>query len=203
MTETSWFYEDNGQHRGPIGEADLAAMFANRTLSPQTRVWTAAFGNEWKFASQTHMLPRSGPLPPPLPTQTRAPWQQAAQSRPPAFGGQLTDKYAYWLAFSPLLMLVFDVVVYATGVNTQDPALATKLRWGDFLIGAVFAGLDARDLYRSGLYPKAKTMAAFILLTAVAYFWRRHYVVGRSVKFIFIWIGCFVVWALGLAVMME
>ncbi|RUV10153.1 DUF4339 domain-containing protein, partial [Mesorhizobium sp. M7A.T.Ca.TU.009.01.3.1] len=37
---TAWFYEENGQPRGPIEETDLSAMFSSKALPANTRVWT-------------------------------------------------------------------------------------------------------------------------------------------------------------------
>lgn len=205
-----WYYENNGQPCGPIGEADLAAMLATNVLAPDTRVWTATFGNEWKPASQTHLAPRqNGPMPPPIPVGVAAFVQQPPQM---AYGQQgiyippyqpPTDTYAYWLAFSPLLMLALDLLIFNASDGQDEENIMGVSSVAGFWLSILFSSLDARNLYRSGRNPQHRTMVPFVLLTAIAYFWRREVVAGLSGKFILIWIACTFAWLAGAGLMLE
>lgn len=90
---TEWYYEENGRQRGPMAEADLAAMFANRFLPADARVSIEAFGGEWRPASHTQLVRSSGrhaaaagagavtPAPPPVGSPQGRPGLRAALRR--------------------------------------------------------------------------------------------------------------------------
>lgn len=51
-----WFYEDNGRQAGPVSRAEILRLILQKRINPETLVWTAAFGNEWKQASQAGLV---------------------------------------------------------------------------------------------------------------------------------------------------
>lgn len=205
-----WFYEENGQHRGPVKEEDLRVMFANGFLPPHTRVWTAAFVNEWKPASQTELVQRAAGSPPPLsPPFAGVPpfpahgYSGTSAAAPAATGPayeEPNDVYAWLLALSPLAFAVVEALLY----NPLYPDNAAKLVPGiGFWVGLLLAWLDARNLIRSRRNPQQRAMVPFVMLTPVAYFWRRYAVVGTSLNFLWIWIGCFLAYAFALGALLE
>lgn len=196
---SGWYYEENGQQRGPVGEADLAAMFANRFLPPETRVWTEAFGNEWRAASQTQLAPLPGAIPPPLAAAATAAMPpigspQAATGYVPPYAPP-SDLWAYLLAFSPLLFSLLEIVFYNPFAHVPGDVIPVIGFW----IGLLLAWADARNLNRSRRNPQLRTMVPFVLLTPIGYFWRRWAITRTSLKYLFIWIGCLVVYAVVLA----
>lgn len=197
---TNWFYEENGQSRGPIVENDLAMMFANRLLPFETRVWTEAFGNEWRPASQTPLAKSPGVVPPPLvapgSTAAQSPTSatQAAAAYSPPFAPP-NDLWAYLLAFSPLLLIVMEIVFY----NPLFPAPGDKVPVVGAWLGLLLAWGDARNLNRSRRNPQMRTMVPFVLLTPIGYFWRRWAITRTSIKFLWIWFACFVAYVITVA----
>jgi len=51
-TNMQWFYEQGGQPAGPVAEDSLRELLQNGALPPDCRVWCAAFGDEWRRASE-------------------------------------------------------------------------------------------------------------------------------------------------------
>ncbi|PDQ20085.1 hypothetical protein CN311_16090 [Mesorhizobium sanjuanii] len=47
--------DHDGTHRGPVSEADLNVMLANRLIDASTRVWTGSFGQHWKHAHESQL----------------------------------------------------------------------------------------------------------------------------------------------------
>ncbi len=60
-----WYYEQNGNRIGPVEEATMHGLLANRTLSIDTLVWTDGMPN-WTPLQQTQ-LAAGLPVPPPMP----------------------------------------------------------------------------------------------------------------------------------------
>ena len=193
---TDWYYEENGQQRGPVKEADLATMFTNRFLPPTTRVWNSTFGNEWRAASQTTLVHAAGPTPPPL-SQPAAGAVQAAVYAPPYQAP--TDTWSWLLAFSPLALAVIEMALF----DEFNPRVGEVAPIVGFWLGLGLAIVDAKNLYRSQRNPKPRVMVPFVLLSPIGYFWRRQVVVGRSVKFLLIWIACFVAYMMVAGTLLE
>lgn len=61
-----WHVAVNGETKGPLGDAELAAMAANGTLTAATLVWSAG-QDGWKAASDTALARMLTAVPPPLP----------------------------------------------------------------------------------------------------------------------------------------
>ena len=60
-----WHYEQNGNRIGPVDEATMRSLIANRTISIDTLVWTNGMAN-WTPLQQTQ-LAAGLPVPPPMP----------------------------------------------------------------------------------------------------------------------------------------
>jgi len=65
-----WYYEQNGNRIGPVDEATMRGLIANRTISIDTLVWTNGMAN-WTPLQQTQ-LATGLPAPSPTPYSTPA-----------------------------------------------------------------------------------------------------------------------------------
>ena len=59
-----WYYEQNGNRIGPVDEATMRQLIADRTISIDTLVWTNGMAN-WTPLQQTQ-LAAGLPVPPPM-----------------------------------------------------------------------------------------------------------------------------------------
>jgi TM2 domain-containing membrane protein YozV len=86
-----WYYEQNGNRIGPVDEATMRSLIADRTISIDTLVWTNGMAN-WTPLQQTQ-LAAGLPVPPPMPgNPPAAPYQAAPSHHPDA-----KDRVAYVL----------------------------------------------------------------------------------------------------------
>ena len=53
---SEWYYEQNGERKGPVTDADLARLISDGIIGRGNYVWTASFGNQWKFAGDVSAL---------------------------------------------------------------------------------------------------------------------------------------------------
>ena len=211
---TDWYYEDNGSQRGPVAEADLNTMLVNHLLQPNTLVWTAGFGPTWKAASQTHLEAAPQPVrPPPLPSATVSPpplspvggaplvaGRQAtyAASGSNAVLGLLTEKWAMWLAFTPLIFLATDIILASAGI---DPYGNSNQAGGAMIWSGIgtfwLAYKDAKAINNAGRNPRHRTLVPFIFLFPVGYFIRRRIVAATPLTPLWIWLVGVVVYVMG------
>jgi TM2 domain-containing membrane protein YozV len=86
-----WYYEQNGNRIGPVDEATMRGLIANRTISIDTLVWTNGMAN-WTPLQQTQ-LAAGLPVPPPMPGNPPAsPYHAVPTHHPDA-----KDRVAYVL----------------------------------------------------------------------------------------------------------
>ncbi|MDX8540108.1 DUF4339 domain-containing protein [Mesorhizobium abyssinicae] len=187
---TEWYYEQNGAHRGPVSEADLNVMLANRLIDASTRVWTASFGQQWKHAHETELeVPR--PTPPPL-----SPVVGPPQLPTPAVKGPKASKaYAYLLAFLPLLDLLLITAVASAGGPDVVSMIINIVPVGTAIASLLLAYLDAKELRRANIISPTKVMVPFVLLLPGAYLIRRSVVTRLSWTPFWIWLVSFLVLA--------
>lgn len=106
-----------------------------------------------------------------------------------------SDQWAYLLAFSPLLFSALEIVFYNPFSHVPGDVIPVVGFW----IGLLLGWADTRNLNRSRRNPQLRTMVPFVLLSPIGYFWRRWAITRTSLKYLFIWIGCFALYALILA----
>lgn len=213
VTMTEWYYEQDGAHKGPVSEADLNVMLADRLIDPNTRVWTASFGQQWKRALETQLQipqPTTPPplLPPPLGPVGWASAQPAAPVAPLPFGqpaaaptlANVTEKWAMWLAFSPLILLAVDILLTSRGI---DPYGDNKQAHGaTFWFGVAnlwLAYKDVEAIYAAGRNPLRRWLWPFIFLLPVCYLIRRWSVANTPLTSAWIWLLVMLVYLLGAA----
>jgi hypothetical protein len=81
-----WYYEQNGNRIGPVDEATMRGLIANRTISIDTLVWKIGMAN-WTPLQQTQ-LAAGLPVPPPSPVPVPG---------PQSFNPNAKDRVAYVL----------------------------------------------------------------------------------------------------------
>ena len=74
-----WYYEQNGNRIGPVDEATIRSLIANRTISIDTLVWTNGMAN-WTPLQQTQ-LAVGLPVPPPSPSPNAPTTQVGTKNR--------------------------------------------------------------------------------------------------------------------------
>lgn len=199
---TDWYYAEDGQPQGPVPQAKLAAMLREGSLPASTQVWTEAFGEDWRQASDTDLVPpRRGPPPLRPASPLSGPLDASSVRRPMMPPNSQNDAvgsaggYALALAFTPLAVLVIDATItLAAGYPDKRTDNFVNL-WGAIAVIAC-AVLDSRNLAQAGLNPKGRYLAPFILLTPLGYLWRRAAVIGSTYRLVLIWLAC----AIGLVV---
>ncbi|MBZ9907770.1 DUF4339 domain-containing protein [Mesorhizobium sp. BR115XR7A] len=195
---TEWYYEQDGAHRGPVSEADLNVMLANRLINASTRVWTASFGQQWKPAKETQLQTSQPTPPPPLPPVSGPPQlpgtAEKRRARTSASAIPEPSKaYAYLLAFLPLLGAVLVTAMAVAGGSDDLPRTINVVRFATLMVSLLLVFLDAKELRRVNIVSPTKVMLPFLLLIPAVYLLHRSFVMRLSWTPLWIWLGSFVV----------
>jgi hypothetical protein len=125
-TDAIWYYEKNGmQPVGPVSEDSIKLLLDAKTIHNNTRVWTKAFGNEWKAIKDTDLY-YSGDGPPPLATE------------------EVNNIAAWLIAITPLLGVILSVPFVATSASVLI-GIDSLLYIGLFIIDQTFIKRSGRD----------------------------------------------------------
>ena len=107
-----WYYEQNGNRIGPVDEATMRSLIADRTISIDTLVWTNGMAN-WTPLQQTQ-LAAGLPVPPPM--SQSAPSSPQHHSIPSQHHPDAKDRVAYVLL---AVLLGCGIHNFFAGYNTK------------------------------------------------------------------------------------
>ena len=107
-----WYYEQNGNRIGPVDEATMRSLIADRTISIDTLVWANGMAN-WTPLQQTQ-LAAGLPVPPPM--SQSAPSSPQYHSIPSQHHPDAKDRVAYVLL---AVLLGCGIHNFFAGYNTK------------------------------------------------------------------------------------
>lgn len=174
-TATPWFYEEHGQQKGAISEAEIIRLIQAGRVSYGSTVWKKGFP-DWMKVENTELK------------------SYLEEMAPPPLTGTQVDNTVIWiLAFAPLIGLCLE---YALAYSIYDNefvanvAVASNKFWVITLalnIGLSF--LDEKRLQKAG-HDTAK-FKGWVWLVPV-YLYQRTQNLKHNLAYFITWIVCFV-----------
>ncbi|MCB8839998.1 DUF4339 domain-containing protein [Aurantimonas sp. VKM B-3413] len=171
---TDWYYESNGASVGPRTREQIEALHADGVIKRTTRVWNAAFGNDWKRFDTIDDLSETPPA--------------AAPS-----AGPVTDVYVWLVAAVPVVGATIETLLEfgagLSGIGTNSI----------YLYAAVNLALGVADNRAiKAARPDAKPPNVLVMfLLAPAYLFMRSRRLGKGQEPFWAWLASF---ALSLAI---
>ena len=171
----SWFYETDGQRKGPITEGGMLALIKQGIVTYGTLVWKAGFP-EWLKAEDSEL---------------RSHLERVAP--PPITGKHIGNGLIWTLAFAPLIGDLLESM-FAYAVNNSDAAAEAAVNdskyWFITLgLNIALAYYDEVRLNRAG-YDTSKFKGAAWLVPV--YLYRRAKALNQSLAYFIVWLVCFV-----------
>lgn len=174
--ETVWFYEHDGERKGPVGEAELVGMIRGLRITYGAMVWHKDLP-AWTRLEDSSLASHLGAAaPPPLP------------------GSRVNNTLVWVLAFAPLIGLFLEGML-AYLVMGSEYLAEQAVQDGKFFLVTVglniaLAFLDEKRLKKAG-YDTAK-FKGWVWLVPV-YLYQRAGQLQQSLAYFIVWIVCFVV----------
>lgn len=177
----NWFYEEEGQRKGGITEADLVALIKSGKVAYGTSVWKKGFP-DWIKIENTELsvhLEEIGP--------------------PPLKGEHINNTVVWVLAFAPIIGYFLEYVVAgviyegqfdANGEPSANEAVSSGKYWYITLIlNIALSYFDARRLKKAG--HNIDKFKGWVWLVPV-YLYQRAKNLNQNLAYFIVWIVCFV-----------
>jgi hypothetical protein len=181
-TENLWFYEENGQRLGGIGESAMAALIQSGKLRHGSSVWKQGFA-DWVKLEETPLRIHLDQLSP-----------------PPLMGQHVSNSLVWVLAFAPILGLFLEgfvaMLVYDSENRAMNAVSDGKFFYITVALNILLSVLDEKRLQKAGHNTSA--FKGWVWLVPV-YLYQRAKQLKQSLAYFAVWIACFVLVLLGMA----
>ncbi|WP_305805341.1 DUF4339 domain-containing protein [Stenotrophomonas sp. YIM B06876] len=175
-TENQWFYEENGQRKGPILENEFVKFIKASTVSQGTPVWKQGFP-DWMKLENTELR---GHLNTHLP--------------PPLSGEHISNSVVWVLAFAPFIGYFMEWIVAGalSGGNEVVAQIAmdgSKYWFVTLALNIALSIFDEKRLRKAG--HNTDKFKGMVWLVPV-YLYQRAKATKQSLAYFIVWIVCFV-----------
>lgn len=175
-TENKWFYEENGQRKGPVSESEMVQFIKALVISHGTSVWKQGFPDWLKLENTDLRIHLDDSAPPPL------------------TGDHINNTIVWVLAFAPLigyfLEWVVAGVIYGENLFAAQVAMAGSSYWFVTLgLNIALAFFDERRLRNAG--HNTNKFKGWVWLVPV-YLYQRAKATKQNLAYFIIWIICFI-----------
>ncbi|UCV28798.1 DUF4339 domain-containing protein [Ferribacterium limneticum] len=175
QSEAAWFYEENGQRKGPVVEPDLVKLIKASVISHGTAVWKQGFP-DWLSVENTELR---------VHLDNTAP--------PPLSGEKINNTLVWLLAFAPLIGYFLEwFIAGAIHGNQVGAAIAmadSKYWFVTLGLNIALAFFDERRLKSAG--HNTEKFKGWIWLVPV-YLYQRAKATKQNLAYFIVWIVCFV-----------
>lgn len=178
---TQWFYEDDGQKKGPVSEEAITQLIRAATISRGTPVWKQGFP-DWTPVENTDLRAH---------LDTTSP--------PPLSGEHINNTLVWVLAFAPLIGYLLEWVVAGVIHRGNDFAIEKAMDdskyWFITLgLNIVLSFVDESRLRKAG--HNTSKFRGWLWLVPV-YLYQRAKATKQNLAYFSVWIICFVFTVLG------
>ena len=175
-TENNWFYEENGQRKGPVSEVEMIQFIKSSVISYGTSVWKQGFP-DWLKVENTDLhthLNNSAP--------------------PPLSGEHINNTLVWVLAFAPLIGYFLEWVV-AGAVHRGNEFAAqvamenSKYWFVTLCLNVALAFFDEKRLKIAG--HNTDKFKGWVWIVP-GYLYQRAKATKQNFAYFIVWIVCFV-----------
>ncbi|WP_147694705.1 DUF4339 domain-containing protein [Vogesella mureinivorans] len=179
--EGCWYYEENGQRKGPVTESEMISFIKSSTVYRGTPVWKQGFP-DWKKIENTDLRTHLDSTTP-----------------PPLSGEHISNTIVWILAFAPLIGYFIEWfvagVIYSENQFAAEIAMANGKYWFITLaLNIILSLADEKHLKNAG--HNTEKFKGWVWLVPV-YLYQRAQATKQSLAYFITWIVCFILICLG------
>ena len=175
-TIKEWHYEDNGQRKGPVSEAEMKQFIDDGKLSYGSAIWQKGMAEWIKIEDSDLKTYLNDTAPPPL------------------HGELVSNKVVWILAFAPIIGLMLEYFIAGAVHSNNEHAATAAAENADFwyvtlMLNIGLAYLDEKRLRKAGHNTdKFKGMTWLVPV----YLYQRAKNLKQNLAYFIVWIVCFV-----------
>ena len=175
-TIADWFYEENGQRKGPISEENMVELIKASTISHGTSVWKKGFPDWLKIENTDLRIHLDNSSPPPL------------------SGEHINNTVVWVLAFAPLIGYFLEWVVAGAIHGDNEYAAEAAMENGKYwfvtlALNIALSIFDEKRLKKAG--HNTDKFKGWVWLVPV-YLYQRAKFTKQNLAYFIVWIVCFV-----------
>lgn len=182
----SWFYEINGEQKGPLLENELIELIKSNKLLGTNKVWREGF-DDWVDIAHSELSGNLAKLPPAIPKNISLESKKEKQEI-----SKVTNLFVWILAFAPIIgEFLRALILFATYKNEYRAieAYANGKYWYITLVLTIFlCVMDEKKLLKSGI--DTSKFRIWMIFVPV-YLYQRAKILGDNFTYFIIWIVCF------------
>lgn len=175
VAEKLWFYEDNGQRKGPVSQREMIQLIKSSIISNNTSVWKQGFA-DWLKVEDTDLhiyLDHSTP--------------------PPLVGGQINNTTVWVLAFAPVIGYILEFFIASMLSGGSEAAavnamVSSKYWFVSLLLNVALSILDEKQLKNAG--HNTDKFRGWVWLVPV-YLYQRAKATKQNLAYFIVWLICF------------
>ncbi len=161
-----WYYESNGERRGPVSASQVVTLITSRALGAKSLVWRAGFP-DWLAIERTAFA-------------------RLINTPPPLVGDAVNDAAVWFLAVAPLIG-----TIAASAIGHASHVSVGSLWWITPALNVGLAWYDSKLLDKAG-YKSDRLVWAWLFLIPV-YLYKRSRLVGQNQAPLVVWIASLIV----------
>lgn len=173
-SETFWFYEEDGERRGSLDEAQMIELIRTGKLGRRTPVWKTGC-SDWLLLDETELRTHLDSLSP-----------------PPLSGRHVDNTLAWVLAFAPLLGYLLEwILAFALGSSERavQRAMEESSYWYVTLgLNILLGVLDEKRLQKAG--HDTQRFRGWVWLVPVYLYLRANYL-QHNLSYFIVWLVAF------------
>jgi len=163
QNSTEWFYEIEGERKGPVDGMAVSDLVASGVLGYGSRVWNREFG-DWKPLEETR-------------------FRDLISAPPPLTGTAVNNTMVWWLAFAPVIGYILELLIADVAEIS-----ANSLWFVTLALNIGFSSLDEKWLQKAG-HDTSRMGSSWIV---PVYLFKRSRILKQSSAYFVVWIVCIV-----------
>ena len=175
-SESQWFYEDNGQRKGPVSESKIIELIGTSIVYRGVSVWKQGYP-DWIKVEDSEL------------------YKYFDKSIPPPMSGSSINNTVVWvLAFAPLIGLILEFFVGLVVHDGNEYVASFAVQNGHYwyislALNIALSVLDEKRLKKAG--HNTNKFKGWVWLVPV-YLYQRAKATQQNLSYFIVWIVCFI-----------
>ena len=170
-----WYYEQQGERRGPVGEEEIVTLISTGFIQGHSQVWRTGYP-DWVTAGSCELKAHFRPI------------QSPPLSPPPLNAVKINNSMIWILAFAPFLGIVLQAFIAEMVYGSTADFFMDKFWYMTLILNIALSAMDEHKLRLAG--HTTENMKGWVWLVPV-YLYKRSEMLKQDKSYFATWMVCF------------